>query len=195
MAIDWQKIHDRLETIQRSIEREESLSAAEIGKILKVRARALAVETVNRFEKEFIRILEFRIANENYALELSYIIEVCPLQDLTALPGTPSYVSGIINVHGRIYSVIDLKKFFELPDKGLSNLNKVIIVQHDGMDFGILADAVTGVKTVSPATLQPLLPTLTGIRLEYLKGIAADQLIVLDAVKLLTDANLLVKEK
>lgn len=193
MNIDWQDIHQRLALTQKMIERGSARSPAEIRKILKTRARALAREPEDNDNNDaFIDVLEFGLASENYAVELAFVQEVCPLTTLTTLPGTPPFVLGIVNVRGQVYSVIDIKKFFELPDKGLGDLNKIIIVRHNGMDFGILADVISGVSSILLKDIQPSLPTLTGIRQHYLKGIARDQLIVLDAEKLLTDKTLIV---
>jgi len=70
---------------------------------------------------------------------------------------------------GQILSVIDIKKFFGLPEKGLTDLNKVIVVRTQQMELGILADAVLGVRAIGLSDLQNSLPTLTGIRAEYLR--------------------------
>jgi len=97
-------------------------------------------------------------------------------------------------VRGQILSVLDIKKFFELPEKGLTDLNKVIILSADGMEFGILADAIAGARTVAVGELQTSLPTLTGIREEYLMGITKDLTVILDAKKLLSDKSIVVHE-
>src|SRR3972149_683575 len=195
MNIEWKEIHQRLAASRKVIELESNRTPEEIRKILKTRARVFAREPEDHDKNgESVDVLEFRLASENYAVELPFIQEVCPLKALTTLPGTPPFVTGIVNVRGQIYSVIDIKKFFGLPEKGLSDLNKIIIVQHNGIEFGILADVITGVRSVSLKDIQPSLPTLTGIRQEYLRGITRDQLIVLDAEKLLTDKTLIVNE-
>ena len=195
MNIDWKEIHQRLAASRKVIELESNRTPEEIRKILKSRARIFALEPEDPDKNgEIIDVLEFSLASENYAVELSFIQEVYPLKTLTAVPGVPPFVLGIVNVRGQIYSVIDIKKFFELPEKGLCDLNKVIIVQYNGIEFGILADVIIGVRTVSLKDIQPPLPTLTGVRQEYLSGITRDQLIVLDAEKLLTDNTLIVNE-
>jgi purine-binding chemotaxis protein CheW len=117
------------------------------------------------------------------------------LRAFTPLPCTPSFVLGIINIRSQILSVIDLKKFFDLPDRGLTDLNKVIVVHDDRMTFGILADAVLAVRSIPLDDMQPSLPTLTGIREAYLKGVTSERLVILDAGKLLADTTLIVLEE
>ena len=62
------------------------------------------------------------------------------------------------------------------------------------MELGILADAILGVRSITVEELQPALPTLTGIRAEYLKGITKDPLAVLDVEKILSDEKILVND-
>jgi purine-binding chemotaxis protein CheW len=63
------------------------------------------------------------------------------------------------------------------------------------MLFGILADAVLGVRRVSVAELQPSLPTLTAVREAYLRGVTAERTVILDAAKLLADERIVVQEQ
>ncbi len=90
--------------------------------------------------------------------------------------------------------MVDLRKFFDLPEKGLSDLNKVIILHSDEMTFGILADVVVGVKALARNELQSSLPTLTELREEYLLGVTREPMAVLDAAKLLADPHVVVEE-
>jgi purine-binding chemotaxis protein CheW len=168
----------------------------ELQRILQVRARTLAQEPEARAESEnFLEVLEFSLAYERYALETSWVREVYPLKELTPLPCTPAFVLGIINVRGQILAVIDLKRFFNLPDQGLSDLNKVIILRRRGLEVGLLADAVAGVRSIPWSALQASLPTLEGLSPDYLKGITPEALIILDAEKILTDPRLIVHEE
>jgi purine-binding chemotaxis protein CheW len=190
-GIDWPAIHRRLEDAASVLEQKMMPSPEEKKKILKERARTLAREPKgDGLREEQLEIVEFLLASERYAIESSWVREVYPLKDLTPLPGTPSFVLGIINVRGQIVSVVDLKKFFDLPAKGLSSLDKVLIVTDGRMEFGLLTDAVAGVREIALREIQPPLPTLTGIRAEYLTGVTADRLAVLDAGKLLADPTM-----
>ena len=141
-----------------------------------------------------ISVIEFNLGYEKYAIEFSFVREVCPLKELTPLPGTQPFVMGIINVRGQIVSIIDLKKFFDLPEKGLTDLNKVIVLDNNIMTFGLLVDAVYNVHRISLQDLQPSLPTLTGIRQQYLQGVTSDRLIVLDAARILADPMVTIRD-
>ena len=163
--------------------------------ILKARARALAQEPKKAaVTGTFLEIIEFCLASETYGIESMFVREIHPLRDLTPLPGVPPFVLGITNVRGQILSVVDLKKFFNLPDKGLGELNKMIILRNKGMEFGILADAILGTMSVALDTIQTPPVTVTGIGAEYLKGVTGERVIVLDAQKIIDDERIIVNE-
>lgn len=193
-AIDWRVIEGRLEAARSAIERVWAPSLEDTNRILKARAEALAKPVSADAADDYIEIVEFSLAHERYAVETRYVREVYPLENLTPLPCTPAYVLGIVNVRGEIISVIDLKKFFELPEKGLTDLDKVIVLQFGDMLFGILADALAGVRHIPIADIQPTLPTLTGVRDDYLRGVSVERLAILDAEKLLMDERIVVQE-
>jgi purine-binding chemotaxis protein CheW len=168
---------------------------SEQRRILKARAAALALEPEESGAKEErIEIVEFLLADERYAIESAYISEVCSLKSLTPIPCTPAFVLGVISLHGKILSVIDLRIFFDLPVKGLFELNKVIVLHDSSMQFGILADSIVDARRISSTALLPSLPTLTGVRAEYLMGITQEGLVVLDGGKILTDRSIVVHE-
>jgi len=195
-TIDWEELHRRLETAPAALDSGLARTAEDKRKVLRERAKVLARKPEEKTSaQEQFEVVEFLLAYERYALESSYVREVYPLKELTPLPCTPAFVLGIINVRGQILSIIDLKKFFDLPEKGLTDLNKVIVVQREGMAFGILADVILGVRRIAPQDLQPSLPTLTGIRAEYLRGVTKERLVVLDVEKILLDKNIVVQEE
>jgi purine-binding chemotaxis protein CheW len=168
---------------------------SEASRVLRERARRLALEPTLQEPERRLEIVEFLLSGERYAFESRYIREVYPLRELTPLPGTPPFVLGIVNLRGKILSVLDIRRLFDLADRGLSDLNKVIILEETGMEFGVLADAIVGVRTIAAQELQPPLATSTGIRGEYLKGVTAERLVVLDASRLLHDRGIIVHEQ
>jgi purine-binding chemotaxis protein CheW len=172
--------------------------AGEEGKkqLLKARARKLARDDAKeKTAGEAIEVVEFLLAYETYGIESSYVREICSLKELTPVPCTPPFVLGIINVRGQIVSVIDMKIFFDLPEHGLTDLNKVIIVHDEKMEFGILADSILGVRKIRREEIQPPLPTLTGVGAEYLTGVTKEPLVILDMAKILSSKNLVVHEE
>jgi purine-binding chemotaxis protein CheW len=195
-GLDWVSLHRRLEESHAALERKLTPGPEEQQTILRARARLLAAGGKREVTSPhaFVEVVEFVLGPEHYGIESSRIREIYPLHEFTALPCTPAFVLGLANVRGQILSIINIKKLFDLPEKGLTDLNKVIIVRDHHMELGILADAILGVRSIALEDLRPSLPTLTGIRGEYLKGITKDSLVVLDVEKVLADERILVDE-
>lgn len=170
-------------------------SVEQVERILRERAVALARRPVEHArDGDNLELLEFTLARERYALETRHVQEIQPLRDLTPLPGTPPFLLGIVNLRSRIVPVLDLKKFFELPEQGLTDLHRIILVRGQDMEFGILADTIVGVHEVPVASLQPSLPTLTGIRADYLRGVTEERLVVLAFDRILADPAILIDQ-
>ena len=195
-STNWEAIRRRLEQAEQSLTQAAAPSAEERRAVLKARARALAGEVqASQAEQESVEIIEFSLAAETYGIESAFVREVSPLKDFTPLPGTPPFVLGIINVRGEILSVIDLKKFFSLPERGLGELKKVIIIHNERMEFGILADAVLGARFLPLAEINPAPPTVTGIGAEYLRGVTRERVVILDARRVLGDEKIIVHQE
>jgi purine-binding chemotaxis protein CheW len=194
--INFREIEQRLQTAHTTIERIWAPTTEETQQILQARALALAHEsTLDETVDEDIEVMEFTLAYEQYAIETRYVRQVAALENLTPLPCTPAFVLGIVNLRGAILPVIDLRKLFELPERGLTDLHRIIVLQSGKILFGILADTVTSVRRILLTDLQPSLPTLTGVRRTYLAGITPERLVVLDAEKLLMDESINVQDQ
>jgi purine-binding chemotaxis protein CheW len=195
MAIDWAAVRQRLDAARTATEQAWNPGVEVTSRILNERAKVLAQMGGEAQVTDTLEIVEFVLAHERYGIETSFVREIHSLVDLTPLPCTPAFVLGVVNLRGEIVSVIDIKKFFDLPEQGLTDLNKVIVLQSETMQFGILADAVQGVRRVPIDEIQTSMPTLTGIRERYLIGVTSERMIVLDADKLLADEGIVVQEQ
>jgi purine-binding chemotaxis protein CheW len=163
--------------------------------VLETRAVELArVPAERAAQGATLEVVRFQLAHEVYAVESRYVREVLTLTELTPVPCTPPYVLGVVSVRGVVLSVLDLKLFFELPDRGLGEHSKVLFLRSPTMEFGILADAVLGVAHVSRAGLESRLSGLSGVRERYLLGVSGDGVVVLDGEKLLSAEAILVDE-
>ena len=164
--------------------------------LLKKRAVEMAREPELKTEdSEYIGIITFSLSDENYGIETEFVSEVYHIKEFTPLPGVPAYILGVINVRGKILEVIDLKKLFNLPDKGIGELNKVIILRNEQMEFGILADVVHGTQTIDVEDIRAIPHTVSGIGEEYLMGVTKEHLIILSADNLLSDKSIVVNDE
>jgi len=195
MRRDREKLHRHLEEIRERLEPGYRVPEAEKERVLRARARMMSRAPAEEKDGERISVLEFFLTRERYAAEMKYVRETYPLRSLCHLPGTPPFVVGIINIRGQILSVVDIKKLFDLPERGITNLNRVLVVQSGANIFGILADEVAGIREVEIRDLQPPISTLSGPQEEYIKGITSERLIVLNMESMLSDKRLVIHEE
>lgn len=187
IKIDWEKIKDQLAQAERKTIT-QNLTFDEKRIVLKKRALLLAEESLSsEVVYDTIEVLGFMIGTESYGIELNYVNKVHSLKNLTPLPGLPTYVIGIVNIRGNILPVIDMKNIFEIPKLANAESGKVIVLDVNEGSLGILADELTGLHTIQANEIQLALPTLTGKRAEYLKGITSTQMVILDAQKLASE--------
>ncbi|GAW66487.1 chemotaxis protein [Geoanaerobacter pelophilus] len=193
--IDWKDLVRR---------QEAAFSAASAGAIAPEKEQAILLERArllsqrreaDRDAGETLDLLVFVLSGESYAVETSFVQETLPLGDFTPLFCTPPFVLGVINLRGRIVSIVDLRRFFDLPAIGLSDLNRVIVVSNGSMEFGILADGIVGMRQLAKGSLKPTPETFTGIREEFVAGISPERLALLDLGKIMSDPRLLVHEE
>lgn len=194
-TIDWEAIHRRLAVAAGAISGGLDHGPEEARRILEKRARAAARPPVKPDDAERLEVLAFSLAGETYGVETCHVREVCQLKNLTAVPCTPPFVAGVMNLRGQILAIVDLRKFFELPARGLTDLNRVIVLRGGDNELGLLADSIDGARSVTVSALQEGLPTLTGIREKFLKGVTGQMLAILDGGRLLADAGLKVNEQ
>ncbi len=134
----------------------------------------------------------FRVGQQSYALPIASVREIVRPPEITAVPQSPEHVAGVMNLRGRILSVIDLRKRFGQPVESTSK-NRVLVLSLDGKFIGLLVDAASEVLKIAPEAVEPS-PKLFGDNNErYVTGIAKQMgrlVILLDPKKLLPEPEL-----
>lgn len=178
----------------RGPSKEAAPTPRQTQQILQERARALAKETARDAEPqgETMRVVEFSLARERYAVEAVFVSSVQQAPQLTPLPCTPAFVLGIMNVHSRILSVIDLRAFFDLPPLSAAQREAVIILRTEKLELGVLIDDVLGSWLLPLKSVKAVAPGRFGIRRGYLRGLVDEQVIVLDVERILSDKRMIV---
>ena len=171
------------------------LRASDKVSILKQRAVVLAtrLEKTEK-ESESIEVLVFSLGSEKYGVGSETVKEVCPMRHITKVPCVPAFVMGIINIRGKIFSILDIRRLLNLPEVKNSKQGKVVIIGFGEMEVGILADDVLGVRHVRMSEIQQDVPTLTGTNEKYLYGIVSDRLTILNVENFLSDDSIIVDE-
>jgi purine-binding chemotaxis protein CheW len=167
-------------------------SDSKTREILRRRAAELArVPVVDDGLGETLEVVEFSLAGERYGAESGLVAEVLHFSNCTPLPCTPPFVLGLVNVRGRFVHAIEIGRFLGLPARGIVDLHHLLIVRHGGIELGIVADLVAGLRRVPLASLQPPPAALAG----HLRGMTAERLALLDIPSILADPRQVVDEE
>jgi purine-binding chemotaxis protein CheW len=141
-----------------------------------------------------LHIVGFQIGRETYGVPITSLHEIVRVPDITAVPDAPEYLEGVINLRGKIVSVMDLRKRFGVKQATLKKGNRILVVEHAGRLAGLIVDSASEVVKIPsedveapPAAFQEGgLNCVTGL------GKVRGRLIVLlDMSKLLAPASLL----
>jgi len=165
--------------------------------ILRNRAKEIAgrKSNVDNIAVDSVSVVEFILVPERYAIAGNYVSEVLPLTEITPIPGAPSYIMGVINLRGKIISLLNLKIRLSLKEKGLTDFNKVIILKNENMEFGIVVDSIVGTRSIPLGSLSTPPITLVGISADLVVGISTDGIILLNAERMLNSKELIVNQK
>ncbi len=159
----------------------------------RARVNALKDRAKNSVAANTATFLEFRIVSEQYAIEDKFVTEVLFLRNLTTIPGTPSFVQGVINYRGRILSVVNIQIFLSKREKGLGEMNKLIVISDGKMEYGIVADNIAGLRKIDIDSIgiKPL--NLDPSSEEFIMGVMPDGVVLLDGDTLLKTSKIIIK--
>ncbi|HEV7300485.1 MAG TPA: chemotaxis protein CheW [Tepidisphaeraceae bacterium] len=135
------------------------------------------------------KYLTFGLGNEGYGLEILKVREIIGYMDITAVPRTPSYVRGVINLRGQVISVVDLRTKFAMPTVPRTDETCIIVVEINQQDrklsTGIIVDRVAEVLNIGAAQIEPTPSFGAAVPTDYILGLGK----VGQAVKILLDID------
>jgi len=141
-----------------------------------------------------LHIVGSQVGRETYGVPITSLHEIVRVPEITAVPDAPDYLEGVINLRGKIVSVMDLRKRFGDKHAALKKQNRILVVEHSGKLAGLIVDSASEVLKIAsedveapPAAFQEGgLNCVTGL------GKVRGRLIVLlDMTKLLAPSSLL----
>ena len=107
------------------------------------------------------KYLTFLVGNVGYGIEISYVVEIISVQEITLVPHTHAYVKGIINLRGTVIPVIDMAMRFGQGEVVYTEKTCIIVLMLDEMSVGILVDGVQDVSNIDDDNIQDP-PKITG---------------------------------
>jgi purine-binding chemotaxis protein CheW len=160
--------------------------------ILAERARLLAAPLTDSQHEQGDELLAFRLGSERYSLPVAAVREVVPLQSYTALPATPPFVVGLINIRGRLLALLDIRPLLDIAGPPHSAGGFVLIIGDQRAELGLLADEVIEVRR-GQRELAPTLAAEAGRGAAWVRGIDRRLTTRIDPALLLADPRLVVE--
>lgn len=144
------------------------------------------------------KYMTFKLAREEYGLEILKVREIIGLMDITRVPRTADFIRGVINLRGKVHPVVDLRLKFGMELAEATDQTVIIVVQFSAEDqditMGILVDEVVEVLDIPPDQIEPPPNFGNGADTEFILGVGKSDkrvIFLLDIGRVLTsDQNL-----
>ncbi len=186
--IDWDMTRARVEQAANASGARDA-SPDEVQAVFRERARALAAPMPHYGEiggahVEATETVTVRIGGQSFAVETSAVREAVVMPRVTPLPGLPPTLRGLANVRSRIVPAFDIRSLLNLPPASKEpGRETMLLLSFDGAEFGLLVDAVLGVRLIEIRHLRRDVP---GLMNQHLQGVTADGLVLLDVASLVS---------
>ena len=118
-----------------------------------------------------LHIVGFEVGRETYGVPITSLHEIVRVPEITAVPDAPDYMEGVINLRGKIVSVIDLRKRLGEKKVTTTRRNRILVVEHKGRLSGLIVDSATEVLKIPASDFEPSPTTLQEGRLNCVTGL------------------------
>jgi purine-binding chemotaxis protein CheW len=156
-----------------------------------VKTAPSAGKTVTKTESSgSMQLVSFRLAQEEYGIEITKVQEIILVGEITRMPQTPEFIKGLINLRNTVIPIVDLRLRFGLAQEEPTDETRIMVVNVSGKTIGIIVDAVSEVLRISHEQIAPPPPTVAGLGQAYLTGLVKlpkRLLILLDIDRILGD--------
>ena len=141
-----------------------------------------------------LHIVGFQIGRETYGVPITSLHEIVRVPEITAVPDAPDYLEGVINLRGKIVSVMDLRKRFGIKQAALKKGNRILVVEHSGRLAGLIVDSASEVVKIPPEDVEAPPAAFQEGGLNCVTGLGKVRgrlIVLLDMSKLLAPSSLL----
>ncbi|MBS1708724.1 MAG: purine-binding chemotaxis protein CheW [Armatimonadetes bacterium] len=119
-----------------------------------------------------LQTVVFRLADEAYGIDIFRVNEIIRLREITSIPKTDAHVRGLVNLRGKTIPVLDLRARFNLQQGEETENTRIIVVESDNGNVGIVVDAVTEVMTLQSDQIEDTPSLVTDVDNDFVRGVA-----------------------
>ncbi len=127
------------------------------------------------------QLIKFQVSDETFGIGITEIFQILKPQEIFKVPNTPPFVEGLLNLRGKVLTVFNLRKRFNMPEKENDENTKIIIINMNGYLLGFTVDSVTEIVRVPDEEIETTPPSITSFDKRFISGVAklGDKLILL----------------
>jgi purine-binding chemotaxis protein CheW len=122
------------------------------------------------------KYLSFGLGKEEFGIPVLRVREIMAVQDITAVPGTPAHLKGVLNLRGKIIPVVDLRLKFAFAEAAFIQTTCIIVVQvmqgQEPSMIGLIVDRVSEVVNLAGADIEDPPDFGEGVATPFVLGIA-----------------------
>ena len=140
-----------------------------------------------------LHIVGFRIGRETFGVPISLVHEIVRVPEITSVPDAPDYIEGVINLRGKIISIVDLRKRFGERDITAHKKNRILVVEVEKKMVGLVVDAASEVLKIPPSEIDAPPNVFEEGELNYVTGVGklgGRLIILIDLSKILQRGEL-----
>jgi len=130
---------------------------------------------------ELVQVVSFRLASEEYGVDISQVQEIIRMVEITHVPRAPHFMEGVINLRGQLIPIIDLRTRFGMPRAEHTKSTRIVVTEIGNKRVGIVVDSVSEVLNIPMENVEDAPDMIAGVGTEYIQGVGKvnDRLIIL----------------
>jgi purine-binding chemotaxis protein CheW len=148
-------------------------------------------------EMSLLHLMAFKLGNEFYAIDLTYLKKIVRSKQITPVPGVPDHILGVINVRGEIISVVDLRALLGISAESPQQ-SAIMITSMQGIEAGFLVDSVEDIIELPPKSIDPPMITFEKEYVDLIEGEAQLDnmlLVILNYMKIMGSDKMKIHKK
>ena len=137
-----------------------------------------------------LQLVIFRIADEEFGLDIAQVREIIRMQEITPMPKAPQFIEGVINLRGQVIAVMDLSKKLALQAGGRTDKSRIVVVEVGENVLGLIVDEVPEVLRIAENNIEPAPEVFESrVHSDFIRGVGKCEqrlIILLDVNKILS---------
>ncbi len=118
------------------------------------------------------QIVIFKVDDEMFGINIDQVKEIIAPMEIFKIPNTPGFVQGLINLRGKIYTILNLRKKFNLAAKESDEHTKIVILNSENLAVGFIIDVVNEIIWIDDKDIENPPDTIKSLNRKYITGIA-----------------------